>query len=306
VAWDPGNLPSQNGKTFVVTGGNAGIGYFIAEQLVGAGGRVVIAARNPGTVSAAIASILSRYPEAELSAVHLDLASLDSVRAAAAELSTLDRIDALIENAGAIMPSKTRELTVDGNELMFGTNHLGHFLLTALLYPTLAKTPGSRVVTMGSGATRLTGIRLDDLQSARKFSAWAAYGQSKHATQAFGFELDRRLRASGGPVTALVAHPGGGQDGNSPARLGVIEPTTGQRILAKLLFFVGGGKHTAAWPAVRAATDPDARGGQYWGPRGGLSGRPRNGKPARVSHAPALGAALWAESERLVGQAFPI
>jgi NAD(P)-dependent dehydrogenase (short-subunit alcohol dehydrogenase family) len=306
MTWDPRGIPSQAGKTFVVTGGNAGIGYFIAEQLAAAGGRVVIAARNPGRASAAIASILSRYPRAEVSAVHLDLASFDSVRAAADELAALDRIDALIENAGAIMPSRSRQVTVDGNELMFGTNHLGHFLLTALLYPTLARTAGSRVVTMGSGATRLTRIRLDDLQSERKFSAWAAYGQSKHATQAFGFELDRRLRAAGSPVSALVAHPGGGQDGNTPVRLGVIEPTRRERILAKVMFFVGGGKHTAAWPAVRAATDPDAVGGQYWVPRGGLRGQPRVGNPAAASHDPALGAALWVESERLVGQAFPV
>jgi NAD(P)-dependent dehydrogenase (short-subunit alcohol dehydrogenase family) len=233
VAWDPRNLPSQHGKTFVVTGGNAGIGYFIAEQLAGAGGRVVIAARDARKAEAAIASIRSRVPGAEVSTVHLDLASLDSVRAAAAELSTLASLDALIENAGAIMPSRRRELTAEGNELMFGTNHLGHFLLTALLYPTLARTPGSRVITMGSGATHLTGIDLGDLQSARKFSAWAAYGQSKHATQAFGFELDRRLRAAGSPVTALVAHPGGGQDGNTPARTGVLEPTIAQRALCR-------------------------------------------------------------------------
>jgi NAD(P)-dependent dehydrogenase (short-subunit alcohol dehydrogenase family) len=306
VGWAPRNIPSQRGKTFVVTGGNAGIGYFIAEQLAGAGGRVVIAARNDRKAEAAIASIRSRFPAAEVSSVHLDLASFDSVRAAAGELSKLPSLDALIENAGAIMPSRKRQLTADGNELMFGTNHLGHFLLTALLYPTLVSTPGSRVVTMGSGATHLTGIRLDDLQSSARFSAWAAYGQSKHATQAFGFELDRRLRAAGSPVTALVAHPGGGQDGNTPTRAGVLEPTVSQRILAKLLFFVGGGKHTGAWPVVRAATDPDARGGQYWGPRGGLSGQPRLGKPARVSHDPQLGTALWAESERLVGQTFTV
>jgi NAD(P)-dependent dehydrogenase (short-subunit alcohol dehydrogenase family) len=115
VAWDPRNLPSQHGKTFVVTGGNAGIGYFIAEQLAGAGGRVVIAARDARKAEAAIASIRSRVPGAEVSTVHLDLASLDSVRAAAAELSTLASLDALIENAGAIMPSRRRELTAEGN-----------------------------------------------------------------------------------------------------------------------------------------------------------------------------------------------
>jgi NAD(P)-dependent dehydrogenase (short-subunit alcohol dehydrogenase family) len=155
MSWDPRSIPSQAGKTFVVTGGNAGIGYFISEQLAAAGGHVIIACRSAAKADAAIAAIHARTPEAQLEHVALDLSSYASVRSAAAAL-TGRRIDAIIENAGSIMPSKKRETTVDGNEVMFGTNHLGHFLLTALLYPTLAATPGARVVTMGSGATRLT------------------------------------------------------------------------------------------------------------------------------------------------------
>jgi NAD(P)-dependent dehydrogenase (short-subunit alcohol dehydrogenase family) len=306
VTWDPLHLPSQAGKTFVVTGGNAGIGYFISEQLAAAGGRVVIASRNATKADAAIAVIRSRLPDAEVSSIALDLSSYVAVRSAAASLASLDRIDAIIENAGAVMPSKHREQTVDGNELMFGTNHLGHFLLTALLYPRLEKTPGSRVVTMGSGATRLVKLDADDLQSVGKFRPFAAYAQSKHATQAFGFELDRRLRTAGSSVMALVAHPGGGQDGNSPERPGVVEPSGGQRALAKLLFFVGGGKDKAAWPAVRAATDPTAVGGQYWGPRGNLTGPPVLAKPVESSHAESFGSRLWTDSERLVGERFPL
>ena len=306
VGWDPRNIPSQSGKTFVVTGGNAGIGYFISEQLAASGARVVIASRSAQKTAAALAALRTRVPDAQVGSVALDLSSFASIRAAAAELSLLDRIDGLIENAGAIMPSKERRLTADDNELMFGTNHLGHFLLTALLFPALRKTPGSRVVTMGSSATRLTKIDLDDLQSSRNFSAWAAYGQSKHATQSFGFELDRRLRAADIPVTALVAHPGGGQDGNTPRREGVNEPSCGTRAAAKLLFMVGGGKDKAAWSVVRAATDPDGVGGQYWGPRGGISGQPRLARPASVSHAEPLGRELWLKSEQLVGQPFPV
>jgi len=305
MTWDPRHLPSQAGKTFVVTGGNAGIGYFISEQLAAAGGRVVIACRSAKRADAAIAAIRRRVPAAELEHVALDLSSYESVRAAAASLAGR-HIDAIIENAGVIMPSRHREITVDGNERMFGTNHLGHFLLTALLYPTLAATPGARVVTMGSGATRLTRPRLDDLQSEKQFSPFAVYGWSKHATQAFGFELDRRLRALRSPVIALVAHPGGAQDGNSPTRPGVMEPSTRARILAKLRFFTGGGKETAAWSAVRAATDPEAIGGEYWGPRGGLTGPPVRQKPVASSSRATFGAALWTASEKLVGQKFPV
>jgi len=307
MGWDPQNIPRQDGKTFVVTGGNAGIGYFIAEQLAAAGGHVVITSRTQRRADAAIAAIRAQVPGAQLDAVTLDLSSYASVRAAAAQLAKLPRIDALIENAGSIMATKGRAETEDGNELMFGTNHLGHFLLTALLYPLLEKTAGSRIVTMGSGATRLRGFDLDDLQSEKgRYSAFGTYARSKHATQSFGFELDRRLRAAGSPVTALVAHPGGAQDGNSPTRPGVLEPSTAERVKARLLFFIGGSKATAAWSIVRAATDPDARGGDYWGPRNNLSGPPVRQKPAAQSHGAGAGASLWRASEELVGQRFPI
>ncbi|MBK4348580.1 SDR family NAD(P)-dependent oxidoreductase [Lacisediminihabitans changchengi] len=307
MPWDPEHIPTQVGKTFVVTGGNAGIGYFIAEQLAAAGGQVVITSRTQARADAALAAIRAQVPGAQVSAVLLDLSSFASVRAAAATLSSLPRIEALIENAGSIMATKGRAETEDGNELMFGTNHLGHFLLTALLFPTLEKTPASRIVTVGSGATRLRGFDLDDLQSTKgRYSAFGTYARSKHATQSFGFELDRRLRAAGSSVTALVAHPGGAQDGNSPRRPGVLEPTSGERLRARLLFFIGGSKETAAWSIVRAATDPDARGGDYWGPRNNLSGPPVRQKPAAQSHGAGAGASLWRTSEDLVGQRFPI
>ncbi len=300
-------VPRQAGKTFVVTGGNAGIGYFIAEQLAQAGATVVIAARNASKAATAVASITREVPGAAVSAVSLDLSSYASVRAAAVELATLPRIDVIIENAGSIMPSKEREETADGNEIMFGTNHLGHFLLTALLYPTLRKTPGSRVIAMGSGATKLRKLTPDNLQATSgKYSAFTAYAQSKHATQGFGFELDRRLRAANSPVMSIVVHPGGGTDGNSPTRPGVIEPTVGDRALAKLTFVAGGSKEVGARAAVRAATDPHAVGGQYWGPRFQVFGEPALGTPAASSASPEFGSTLWAISEELTGQPFPV
>ena len=304
MSWDPIDLPPQPGRVFVVTGGASGIGYFISEQLAGTGAKVILAARNKAKADVAIASIARHAPGADVGFVHLDLGSYASVRVAAAELATLGRIDALIENAGVIMPSRERQETVDGNELMFGTNHLGHFLLTALLYPTLRATPGSRVVTMGSGSTHLTRIDLDNLQSTKNYSSWRAYGQSKHATQSFGFELDRRLRASESPVAALVAHPGAAQDAKSPFRAGIVEPTLLQRMLG-LVYVIARGKNTAAWPIVRAALDPGAEGGQYWGPRV-LTPMPSLVKPARVSQEEVLGRELWTRSEEYVGQTFEV
>ncbi|MCU1514919.1 MAG: hypothetical protein JWO10_2009 [Microbacteriaceae bacterium] len=306
ASWNPRALPDQSGKTFVVTGGNAGLGYFMCEQLARAGGRVIIAARSPQKMAAAISSITTQVPGADVSAVVLDLSSYASVRRAAAELAAIGRIDVLIENAGRIMPSRVRAETEDGNEATFGTNHLGHFLLTALLLPKLESTPGSRVVVMGSQATKLTPADLDDLQSSKNFSAWKAYGQSKHATQAFGFELDRRLRAAGSSTSALVAHPGSAIDGLSPTRPGIVEPTGRERFIARLQSPINGSKETGAWPAVRAATDPDARGWLYWGPRGALWGHPVVAKAVKLDRSPEFGAALWAESERLVGQKFDV
>jgi len=304
--WNPERLPRQDGKTFVVTGGHAGIGYWVSEQLARAGARVVIAGRTQKKLAAARDAILARKPDALVDGVRLDLASLASVREAAEELSALPRIDGLLENAGTVMASRKREETADGFESMFGVNHLGHFLLTALLYPRI-RSSGGRVVTMGSGATRLTKIRLDDLQSTEgKFSAWRAYGQSKHATQAFGFELDRRLRAAGSPATALVAHPGAVRDGTTPKRRGVIEPTIRQRLADHTIFFITRGKDVGAWPMVRAATDPAAEGGQYWGPRGFGSGQPRLNTPVEIDRSPELGRELWARSEEWVGEEFVV
>jgi NAD(P)-dependent dehydrogenase (short-subunit alcohol dehydrogenase family) len=306
VAWDPKRIPDQTGKTFVVTGGHSGIGYWVSEQLAQAGAHVVMAGRTPRKLDAARHAILARVPDAEVDGVQLDLASLASVRESAQRLSTLGSIDGLIENAGTIMASKQREETADGFEAMFGVNHLGHFLLTALLYPRIRESAG-RIVAMGSGATRLTRIRLDDLQSTDgTFSAWRAYGQSKHATQAFGFELDRRLRAAGSPAAALVAHPGAVRDGVTPTRVGVIEPTTAQRLADRFIYVITRGKDVGAWPMVRAATDPEAHGGQYWGPRGFGSGQPRLNSPVAADRSPELGRELWTRSEEAVGQEFVV
>ncbi len=306
TGWDPRILPRQDGKTFVVTGGSSGIGYFAAEQLAAAGATVVIAARSRAKFDAAARSITFRTPGALVAFVELDLSSLDSVRLAARQLGERDRIDGLLENAAIILAGRKRLVTADGHELTFGTNHLGHFALTALVYPTLARTPSSRIITMGSGSTKLVTLRADDLQSETKYSSFSSYAQSKHATQAFGFELDRRLRAAGSSVTALVAHPGGAQDGLTPYREGVNEPTVGQRILAGVSVVVGGSKVPAAWPLVRAAVDPGASGGQYWGRTTPVLGRPALNTPAPSSHSEEFGRGLWSLSENWTGISFDV
>ncbi len=308
MQWNPRELPALTGRTFAVTGGNAGIGYFVCEQLAAAGAHVVILGRSHDRMRIAADAIRRQVPTAEITTTPLDLADLDSVAVAAGALTGLDRLDGLIHNAGISNPGRERRTTRQGFELAVGTNYVGHFVLTALAMPVLAATPGSRVVPIGSIMTRRSRFDLDDLQSERTYAQQRAYTQSKHAVQTFGFELDRRLRAAGADIRSIVAHPGLGLDGASPSRPPINEPSVVARVSAYLLSPLAQGKHRAAWAAVRAAVDPGADGGEYYGPAYGLMpggvGRPRPVQPPAVEKDTQVGARLWALTEQLTGVAF--
>ncbi|TFC03563.1 SDR family NAD(P)-dependent oxidoreductase [Cryobacterium mannosilyticum] len=310
MTWNPRSLPGQAGKTFVITGANAGLGYFTAEQLADAGAHVVLACRNPDRAQAAAGAIRGRVPGASVSTVPLDVADLASVRRAAEALLELPSIDGLILNAGVVHPPRHREVSVDGNELVLATNYLGHFALTALVLPALRRTPGSRVVSLGSLISRLLDSPLLDLQLESGYNRWKAYAQSKIATQVFGFELDRRLRAAGAGgadgVQSLVAHPGYSISGLTPGIRGVNQPSRATRLADNLQAFGAQGKDAGAWPTVRAAVDPDARGGDYYGPRYLTRGLPTLQEPTRTSLDPAVAESLWSRSEQLLGAPFPL
>ena len=300
MTWDPVDTPSQQGTVFVVTGANAGVGFFTAAQLVIAGARVILACRNDERADAAAEAIRARAPAASVSTLRLDVSDLSSVQAAAVALTELPRLDGVIANAGVVNPPRDREVSLDGNELVFATNYLGHFALVTQLLPALERTPGARVVMLGSIAARLTRSALDDVQLERSYDSWTAYAQSKLEVESFGFELDRRLRAAGSPTSALVAQPGYSLGGMSPAIAGVNEPSAGKRFTDSLQGLWAQGKDRGAWPVVRAAIDPAARGGEYYGPRWLTRGRPVKRRPIRASTDPAIGARLWAESERIL------
>jgi NAD(P)-dependent dehydrogenase (short-subunit alcohol dehydrogenase family) len=305
AAWDPGALPSLAGRTVVVTGGNAGIGYFVAEQLAGAGARVVIAARSADRAQLAIAAIGARVPDAELAHVPLDLASLDSVRAAAERIAAFRPLHALVNNAGRVVAARHRQLTADGHELTVGGNFLGHFALTTLLFPALAAD--GRVVGMGSDSTRMVRLAPDDLWSERRYSPFRAYAFSKHAVQGFQLELARRLAAAGDSRRSLLAHPGWATSVYAARRPGITDrdPAVG-RFFEALTGWVGQGKDRGAWPAVRAVADPDAVNGMYFGPSRMLAGRPVPVRPVPSSADPVFGAALWADAEARTGIRFPL
>jgi NAD(P)-dependent dehydrogenase (short-subunit alcohol dehydrogenase family) len=256
VTWNPRALPDQSGRTVVVTGANAGLGFFTAAQLAGAGAHVVLACRNPAKADVAAAAIRGRVADASVSTLDLDVADLSSVRAAAARLLELPQLHGLVLNAGIVHPPVDRAVSLDGTELVLATNYTGHFLLTSLLLPVLSRTPGSRVVSLGSMISRLLDSALDDLQLEVAYSNWKAYAQSKIAMQVFGFELDRRLRAAGlgGPagVQSLVAHPGYSISGLTPGIRGVNEVTRAKRFVDTLQGLIGAqGKDAGAWPTVR-------------------------------------------------------
>jgi NAD(P)-dependent dehydrogenase (short-subunit alcohol dehydrogenase family) len=291
------------GRTVVVTGGNAGLGYFTAEQLARRGARVVIAGRNEQKANAAIASLHREVEDLRApSFVLLDLADLGSVQRAAKRLAELGSIDVLVANAG-ITEGSADAVTADGFESMFGTNHLGHFALIAHLLPTMIATPRSRIVHLGSISHRFHPLALEQQDAPERFRSFRTYGRSKLAVMTFAFELDRRLRAAGQDTRSIVAHPGFAVDELTPARPGVTPDARARALVRTTFGSFSQGKDAGAWPIVMAATDDYLRGGEYVGPAGWqqLRGRPRVVEAKAWSRDRAVAARLWALSESLTG-----
>jgi NAD(P)-dependent dehydrogenase (short-subunit alcohol dehydrogenase family) len=299
TSWTTANIPNQSGRTAIVTGANTGLGLETAKALAAKGAHVVLAVRNLEKGEAAVEWISRSVPNADLELQRLDLGSLKSVREAADEIRAgHDTIDLLINNAGVMTPPK--ETTADGFELQFGTNHLGHFALTGLLLDRLLPVAGSRIVTVSSIGHRFSrGIRFDDLQWERSYNRLQAYGQSKLANLLFTYELQRRL--VGQHTAALAAHPGG-----SDTELARHLPRAAQRAVPFLrpLFQEAA---MGALPTLRAATDPGALGGQYYGPDGlgEQKGHPKLVTSNERSYDIELQRRLWSVSEELTGVTYP-
>jgi NAD(P)-dependent dehydrogenase (short-subunit alcohol dehydrogenase family) len=299
--WDVRRLPRSEGKTFLVTGGNAGIGYFVAEQLAGTGATVILGSRDAAKADAAMASIRSHVPGANVRHLRLDLSDLSSIKSSVDALEVAS-VDAVVCNAGVMLDQPQRRETEDGHELMFATNHLGHFVLIGWLAPLLTASPAGRVVTTGSFVAKSAELNFTDLQSTRGYQPKRAYARSKLAQMLFGFELNRRLRTAGSTTLSVVNHPGGALDALTPSRPSVHVRTAGQRVRSLPAGLVLQGKQAAAWPAVRAVLDTSVRSGQMWGPRMfGLRGEPRlepvQGRLADTT----LASHVWAASVDLTG-----
>ena len=299
-------LPDLHGKLAVVTGASDGIGRVIAGRLAAAGADVVMPVRTLAKGERAVEQIRAEVPGAVASTRALDLSSLDSVAALVDDLTTDGRpIDILINNAGVMTPPE-RQTTKDGFELQFGTNHLGHFALTLGLLPLL-RAGRARVTHQTSIAARRGVINWDDLNWQKSYDGMRSYAQSKIAVGLFARELDSRSRESGWNVSSNLAHPG-----VSPTNLLAAQPGMGRerelfgRRMVRLLSRVGiaGTVESAALPALRAATDPGARGGQFYGPRRGAGGPPALLELWAPLADDAAAARLWDESSRLVGPRF--
>jgi NAD(P)-dependent dehydrogenase (short-subunit alcohol dehydrogenase family) len=301
MGWNAADVPDQHGRTAVVTGANGGLGLETARQLAARGAHVVMAVRNQQKAAAALKEIRATAPDAALELVPLDLASQASVRAAAGQIMAAHAsIDLLVNNAGVMATSEAK--TVDGFELQLGVDHLGHWSLTALLLPALLRARGARIVTVTSSAHH-KGRAIDPANPhlAGRYRPWRAYGQAKLANFHFGLGLQRELEKAGASAASLIAHPG---LSNTDLQTVSVQASGGG---ASQRFFLFLGHHTGISPAdgalsqLRAATDPAAKGGEFYGPLWVNSGPPVRKPVLRRLGLDKAIATLWAVSERGTG-----
>jgi NAD(P)-dependent dehydrogenase (short-subunit alcohol dehydrogenase family) len=305
MAWSTDDIPDLTGRTAVVTGANGGLGLESAKALAAAGALVVMAARDPGKTADAVRAVAAAVPSAPVEVVPLDLASLASVREAAADvLAGHESIDIVINNAGVMgIPER---ITDDGFEMQFGVNHLGHFVLTARLLPAILQSNG-RVVSVTSTAHHF-GRRVDpgNPHLHGRYDPWRAYGQSKLANYHFAIGLHRRLAAAGAGGASLLAHPG---LANTNLQAHSVAETGGgasQRLFHVLARSTGMTPARGALPQLRAATDPAARSGQFYAPRFINFGAPvRRPILRRIGLTRSIDA-LWDVSERETGETFDV
>ena len=299
--WTESDIPDQTGRRVLITGANTGLGWENARALAGAGAHVVLGCRNPQKAEDALERLLAVDPDASAEILLMDMADLSSIRGAV-ERDGDEPLDLLINNAGIMGTDKAA--TADGFEGQLGTNHMGHFALTGLLLGRLDAAPAARVVTVSSGGHRPGKIDFDDLQSERGYNRWVAYFQSKLANLLYTYELQRRLDSAGSSTSALAAHPGGSNTELGKSRDGSGGLTAkliawSEPIAARLMQSAQMG----ALPTLRAAVDPEAEGGQYYGPDGWMEqqGHPVQVDSSKRSRDQVVARRLWEVSEDLTG-----
>lgn len=298
MAWTAAAIPDQRGRVALVTGANSGLGLETAWALASRGATVLLACRQVERAEDARRQLAAEV-SGDLEILPLDLADLASVAAAAAEVGRRwPRLDLLINNAGVM--ALPRQLSADGYERQFATNHLGHFALSLALLPQLRDTPGSRVVTVTSGAQHFGRIAFDDLQGEVRYDRWQAYAQSKLANTLFALELQERLRAQGSATLSLAAHPGIARTQLQPTSVAA----SGRRLEAvayRLMDPLFQSAAAGALPQLYAATAEPVCGGELFAPGGlgELRGAPALGRLPASAQRPQERARLWEVSEQL-------
>jgi NAD(P)-dependent dehydrogenase (short-subunit alcohol dehydrogenase family) len=295
--WNTNRIPSQGRKVVIVTGASSGIGFEVARALANKQATVILAVRNVEKGNQALARIISRNRNANISVMQLDMSRLASIEAFARQFKQeYWRLDLLINNAGVMVPPYSK--TFDGFELQFGTNHLGHFALTGNLLGLLISTQGARIVNVTSGAHKMGKLDFDDLNwEKRKYAPWKAYGDSKLANVYFTYELDRRIKENNLDLITTMAHPG-------------LASTELKRTAGKLFTCIdrifGQKAQLGALPTLRAATESGLKGAEYFGPAGfmGISGRPIKTDTSKLTKDITVAKQLWEVSEKLTGVKF--
>jgi protochlorophyllide reductase len=304
--WTPECMPDLSGRTALVTGANVGLGFHTARYLALRGARVIVAARNAQKGRRTVECLSKETPAGRLDFLHLDLSDLDSVRRGAEwVLQEHSRLDILVNNAGVMAPPRLE--TRQGFEIQFGVNHLGHFVLTARLWPLISSTAGSRVVNVSSSAAYIGRMNWDDLNSEKRYFRYGAYSQSKLANVLFSLELDRRMRTAGHDGQGNAAHPGLA-DTNLQKTTVALSGSLLEKVLYRALMPVlSQSADLGAWPQLRAATDPSADGASFWGPsRAGIAGNPVRVRLPGIATSDGHALRLWQVSQELTGEDFSI
>ncbi|MBN1214795.1 MAG: SDR family oxidoreductase [Candidatus Lokiarchaeota archaeon] len=289
--WTSNDIPNQSEKTVIVTGANSGIGYEVSRILASKGAHIIMACRNLEKANEAYNQILLENNNVSIEIMQLDLSNLGSIKKFTEDfLKKNQSLHILCNNAGVMMPPYQK--TVDGFELQFGTNHLGHFALTGLLLDKLMKTKNSRIVTQSSFVHSMGKINFNDLNWETKYKKRKSYAQSKLANLLFAYELQRRISAKNSDVLSIACHPGWSR-------------TNLQRYTAlfRTLKFLSQKAEMGALPMLYAATSTDVEGGAYYGPDGtfGWKGYPKKVKSSKKSYNEEDAIKLWDISEKLTG-----
>lgn len=308
--WDESDIANLSGRRALVTGAASGIGFETARALALHGAHVIVVDRNTQAGCAAVERIKALRPDVQVEFRALDLADLAQVKAFGSKMVAEGApLDLQINNAG-IQPISSRLTSVDGFELTFAIGHLGHFALTAQLYPLVAAAPAGRIVTVSSLVHGSGKFDWNDLQMEKNYNSQRAYNQTKLANLLFARELQARIDQRGDKVKSVAAHPGVAQTSIGANRKSLGAFQLGDHLvslaLSLVMPFLGQPAPQGALPTLYAATSEAVTGGGFYGPDGPgeMKGSPAPATVKPAARDPRVASRLWAATEQLTSTRF--